>query len=241
MDSSRALALRSLLHGQQVAALATLHKGEPAVSMVPYALLPKGQGFVIHVSQLATHTADMLADPAVALLVVAAPGSAPSPRELPRASVKGRAHPCAPDAPEYAEAREAYLSRFPQSEEMFSFADFSLYIVTVRSVRDAEQEAIRGVDPGCLTHAREIHLQHVGRSGYERMLTDIGITRNDVLNGQGGNDILYNSPGADRFVGGSGADEATGQGTRQGAGEGTCGEGRCEGRPGKEGSSEAGA
>jgi uncharacterized protein YndB with AHSA1/START domain len=135
MDSSRALALRSLLHGQQVASLATLHKGEPAVSMVPYALLPKGQGFVIHVSQLATHTADMLADPAVALLLVAAPGSAPSPLEIPRASVKGRAHPCAPDAPEYPEAREAYLSRFPESEEMFSFADFSLYIVTVSSVR----------------------------------------------------------------------------------------------------------
>lgn len=135
MDSSQALALRSLLHGQQVASLATLHKGEPAVSMVPYALLPRGRGFVVHVSRLATHTADMLAHPVVALLVMALPGSAASPRELPRASVKGRALPCAPDAPEYPEAREAYLSRFPESEEMFSFADFSLYIVTVSSVR----------------------------------------------------------------------------------------------------------
>ena len=52
MDSSRALALRSLLHGQQVAALATLHKGEPAVSMVPYALLPNGQGFVINAEKI---------------------------------------------------------------------------------------------------------------------------------------------------------------------------------------------
>lgn len=135
MDSSQALALQSLLHGQQVAALATLHKGEPAVSMVPYALLPAGGGFVIHVSKLATHTADMLAHPAVALLVVAPPGSAPSARELPRASVRGRAQPCAPDAPGYPEAREAYLSRFPQSEEMFSFADFSLFVVAVNSVR----------------------------------------------------------------------------------------------------------
>lgn len=135
MDSSQAAALRSLLDTQQVASLATLHKGDPAVSMVPYALLPQGRGFVIHVSRLATHTADMLAHSAVALLVVAPPGSAASPRELPRASVQGRAGLCAPDAPEYQEARAAYLSRFPQSEELFSFADFSLHIITVRSVR----------------------------------------------------------------------------------------------------------
>lgn len=89
----------------------------------------------MHVSRLATHTADMSANPAVALLVAAPPGSAASPQELPRASVQGRAAPCAPDSPEYQEARTAYLSRFPQSEELFSFADFSLYIVTVRSVR----------------------------------------------------------------------------------------------------------
>lgn len=135
MDSSQAAALRSLLDGQQVASLATLHKGEPAVSMVPYALLPQGRGFVVHVSKLATHTADMLANPAVALLVVAPPGSAASPRELQRASVQGRTNLCAPDSPEYEEARAVYLSRFPQSEEIFSFADFSLHIITVRSVR----------------------------------------------------------------------------------------------------------
>ena len=28
-----------------------------------------------------------------------------------------------------------YLSRFPRSEEFFAFADFSLFVVTVRSVR----------------------------------------------------------------------------------------------------------
>jgi len=135
MESSQAIALRSLLDSQEVASLATLHKGEPSVSMVPYALLPQGRGFVVHVSRLATHTADMLANSAVALLVVAPPGSAGSPQELQRASVQGRASLCAPDSPEYQEARTVYLSRFPQSEELFSFADFSLYIITVRSVR----------------------------------------------------------------------------------------------------------
>ena len=68
MEPAQARALRQLIESQQVAALATLHRDEPALSMVPYALLPQGRGFVIHVSRLATHTADMLAQPAVAML-----------------------------------------------------------------------------------------------------------------------------------------------------------------------------
>ena len=135
MESSQALALKSLLESQQVASLATLHKEDPAVSMVPYALLPQGRGFVVHVSRLATHTADMLANPAVAVLVMAPPGSAASPQELKRASVHGRARQCASGSTEHSEARGLYLARFPQSEEMFSFADFSLFIIEPRSVR----------------------------------------------------------------------------------------------------------
>ena len=135
MQSAQALALRSLLESQQIASLATLHKGEPAISMVPYALLPRGEGFIVHVSRLATHTADMLAHPSVSLLVVATLGSAASPQELQRASVLGFARQCAVDSPAYSPARAIYVSRFPQSEEMFSFSDFSLFIVEPRSVR----------------------------------------------------------------------------------------------------------
>jgi hypothetical protein len=77
----------------------------------------------------------MLANSAVALLVIAPPGSAASPQELQRASVQGRANACAAGSPGHLEARAVYLSRFPQSEGLFAFADFSLYIITARSVR----------------------------------------------------------------------------------------------------------
>src|ERR1041384_714105 len=135
MEPTQALALRSLLESQQVAALATLHNGEPAISMVPYALLPQGQGFVIHVSRLATHTADMLANPAVGLLVTAPMSASTSPQALPRASMRGKARQVASDSPAYSQARGLSLSRFPQSEEMFTFSDFSLFVIAVRSVR----------------------------------------------------------------------------------------------------------
>ena len=135
MDASEAASLKSLLSKQRVAALATLHKGEPAVSMVPFAVLASGAAFVIHVSRLATHTSDMLDNPAVALLVIASLAETLSPLALPRASIQGRARQCTPESPEYAQARAAYLTKLPEAEELFSFADFSLFIVEPESVR----------------------------------------------------------------------------------------------------------
>lgn len=135
MDASEHATLSKLLTRQPVAALATLHQGEPAVSMVPFALLPSGRGVVIHVSRLATHTADMLAHPGVALLVTAAPGEAPTPLALPRASLQGRARACPPESAEYAGARAAYLAKLPDAQELFSFADFSLFLIDPESLR----------------------------------------------------------------------------------------------------------
>ena len=135
MNAIQAEAMRHLLQRQDVAALGTLHKGEPFVSMVPYALAPGGRGFIIHVSRLATHTRDMETHPGVSLLVMDERSPEVPPQALPRVTVQGEAQPCAPDAPLYAAAKEAYLSRFPNSQEMFGFADFSLFVIVPRSVR----------------------------------------------------------------------------------------------------------
>jgi len=135
MDATESAALLNLLRTQPVASLATLHRGAPAVSMVPFALLPDGTGFVIHVSQLATHTQDMLRNPAVALLVTAPLTAADSPLALPRASVQGQALPCPPDSPGYTQARQAYLAKLPDAEPLFSFGDFSLFVIEPESLR----------------------------------------------------------------------------------------------------------
>ncbi|WP_019915991.1 HugZ family protein [Methyloversatilis discipulorum] len=134
MTPEQAQALRDLLARQPVAALATLHEGEPAVSMVPCALLPDGR-FVIHVSALASHTADMRDHPEVALLITAPLAAGESPLALPRLSVRGRAEVCPVGAPDHDVARAAYLARLPESEELFSFGDFSLFVISVLSAR----------------------------------------------------------------------------------------------------------
>jgi putative heme iron utilization protein len=121
--------LGELVRGRRVAALGTLHEGEPSVSMVPYALLPEGAGFLVHVSGMAAHTADMLAHPRVSLLIVAPDDPATAAQALPRVTVLGRAVPLDRDTPAYAEGRELYLARFPQSATTFGLADFRLFAI----------------------------------------------------------------------------------------------------------------
>jgi putative heme iron utilization protein len=135
MSSPKAQAMRQLLQRQEIAALGTLHNGEPFVSMVPYALVPEGGGFVIHVSRLATHTKDMENHPGVSLLVMDERTPEVPPQAVARVTVQGEARPCPPDAPLHAAARAAYLARFPASQEMFGFADFSLFVIVPRSLR----------------------------------------------------------------------------------------------------------
>lgn len=135
MEPTHAQTLRDLLRTQQVAALGTLHQGQPYVSMVPFALRPGATDFIIHVSQLATHTKDMLASPQVSLLVIAPPAAGVMAQELARITVQGEAVRVARGTPGHAAAKAAYLARFPQSEMMFGFADFSLFAIEPDSIR----------------------------------------------------------------------------------------------------------
>ncbi|MDL2718805.1 MAG: pyridoxamine 5'-phosphate oxidase family protein [Acidobacteriota bacterium] len=135
MNVAQSQALRQLLQGQRIASLGTLHGGEPYVSMIPFALLPSGAGFVAHVSHLASHTKDMLESPRVSLMVVAPITPDKPPQATARATVQGRAEQIADSDPGYAAAREAYLATFPQSVDMFELADFSLFAIRPLSIR----------------------------------------------------------------------------------------------------------
>lgn len=134
MNPDLANVLRSVLETQRIASLGTLHQGEPYVSMVPFALLPGGV-FVIHVSALAAHTQDMLASPRVSLLVIAPPDGQTAAQAVARVTIQADAEPLDDSLPEHAEARAAYLARFPQSVQTFELSDFSLFALRPRSLR----------------------------------------------------------------------------------------------------------
>lgn len=103
--------------------------------MVPFAILPGGAGFVIHVSALASHTRDMQESPDISLLVIAPNDPEVSPQSTPRVTVQGRALALEESGPGHAMAKEAYLARFPQSALTFGLADFSLFAIRPRAIR----------------------------------------------------------------------------------------------------------
>jgi hypothetical protein len=135
MDPSIAPALRALLKTQRIASLGTLHEGEPHVSMVPFAVLPRGPDFVIHVSTLAAHTGDMLANARASLLVIAAEEEGIAPQARARITIQGEALQIPHASAIYPEAREAYVRRFPESAQTFALTDFSLFAIHPRLCR----------------------------------------------------------------------------------------------------------
>ena len=116
------------------AALGTLHQGVPFVSMVPYAVARDGS-FILHVSRLAAHTLDMLDNPEVSLLITESEASEKMPQALARVTVEGRAEMLDRNSERNTDAREVYLSRFPDAAPLFEFSDFNIFIVRPMSAR----------------------------------------------------------------------------------------------------------
>lgn len=137
MKPENAILLRSLLETRPVAALGTLHDGQPLVSMVPFAVFRAegAAGFLIHVSGLSAHTRDMVAHPQVSLMIVESEDEAETPLAMARVSIACEAVAVAHDAPEYGEIARTYLSKFPEAEPLLSFTDFHFFLLVPRSAR----------------------------------------------------------------------------------------------------------
>ncbi|WP_291270370.1 pyridoxamine 5'-phosphate oxidase family protein [Geothrix sp.] len=126
MEPTTEAMLEALL-AMPIASLGTLHEGAPFVSMVPVVAAPDGSGFLIHVSRLAQHTRDLVADARMSLLFTAPLEENPDPLALPRVTLQGAAEAISADSGEYDSAAEAYLARFPQAELTLGLGDFSFF------------------------------------------------------------------------------------------------------------------
>ena len=128
--------LRALLDARRVAALGTIgDDGRPLVSMVPYAVERALGCFVIHVSDLAAHTHNLLARPHVSLLVMQGEVEGEPVHALPRVSFDGTARVPQREGAEWQACRAAYLARFPDAEPMTQFGDFRFVAVEVAGAR----------------------------------------------------------------------------------------------------------
>lgn len=135
-ESRLTQALRTLLTTQRVAALGTLDAdGMPFVSMVPYALDQLSAHLVIHISGLAAHTRNLQATPRVSLLVMQAEVAGAPVHALPRVTLDGLATELELHSTAWAEARTAYLARFPEAEPMTQLGDFMFVKIQILGAR----------------------------------------------------------------------------------------------------------
>ena len=135
LDPSTASLLATLLNSQRTAALGTLRQGAPLVSMVLYLPAEDFSAFHLHVSRLAWHTQDMLADARVSLSIAATDEGTRNPQTLERVSLRGEATALPNGTAEHAALKAAWLERYPESEINFELADFAFFRLVPRDAR----------------------------------------------------------------------------------------------------------
>jgi heme iron utilization protein len=135
MDRQAEQTLAQLIRLARIAALGTLHAGEPNLAMVAYAFAKDFSAFYIHVSKLGKHTTDMLDDPRVSLLITETDDRRPDPQTLARLSIRGIAEILPRTDPDYAEIKAIYLARFPEAEQFFQLGDFNIWQIQPKGGR----------------------------------------------------------------------------------------------------------
>jgi len=140
MDPTLIQEIKALLRRRRWAALAVLDgDGAPAASMVAYAFDEATEGLILHLSRLAAHTRQILAQPRIALVVgdpdCATDQAVSDPQLLARVSLNGLIHPIDRASADYMAARAAYLARLPTAEQLFALGDFQLFRFRPESLR----------------------------------------------------------------------------------------------------------
>ena len=135
MDEQSERTLARLIRETRLAALGTLHEGEPNLAMVAYSFADDFSTFYIHVSRLGKHTTDMENDPRVSLLIAETDDRRADPQTLARVSLRGVAEILPRTDPSYPQVKQNYLARFPEAEQLFSLGDFNLWKITPKGGR----------------------------------------------------------------------------------------------------------
>ena len=135
MDKQSEQTLAKLIRETRIAALGTLHGGEPNLAMVAYSFAEDFSAFYIHVSRLGKHTAGMEADPRVSLLITETDDRRADPQTLARVSIRGTAEILPRTEPGYAQVKKNYLERFPEAEQLFQLGDFNIWKIIPKGGR----------------------------------------------------------------------------------------------------------
>ena len=135
MDADARRSLSRLVRGTRVAALGTLRKGAPNVSMVAYMPAQDFATVWMRLSRLAWHTQDLAVDARVSLSICETDDGRVDPQTLARVTLRADAAQIRADDPEAVPLKAAWLERFPASAMTFELADFAFWQIVPRDAR----------------------------------------------------------------------------------------------------------
>jgi putative heme iron utilization protein len=135
MDPDSKTTLAGLIRTRRIAALGTLRKGEPMVTMVMFVPAADFSEFYIHTSRLAMHTQNILKHPEVSLMICESEQEGEDPQTLARVSIAGTATMVAVTHEHYDLAKRLYLEKYPAASFNFQLGDFAIYAIRTRSAR----------------------------------------------------------------------------------------------------------
>ena len=118
--------LAALIADHRQAALATLADGAPYTAMAAYVPEPDGSAFLVHLSDLSPHKAQLRADPRCSLLIFEPDDGRREILAHRRLSLSCRAELLPRGTPAYEAAKASYLARLPGHQLMFTLPDFDL-------------------------------------------------------------------------------------------------------------------
>ena len=128
--------IATMLKQHRWAALATVDgEGLPAASMVAYALDDERGCLYLHLSGLAAHTKELLKQPVAGIVISERDAGEDDPQQLARLSLRIRCEELARESAGYLSAKECYLKRLPDAEQLFGFADFKLFQARIEGAR----------------------------------------------------------------------------------------------------------
>jgi putative heme iron utilization protein len=127
--------LNALFTGQRVLSLAlTLPpEGHAYAGLLPF-IMDRGRvAFMVRASKLARHSRGLVAGAKVCVLIHETDDASKDPLQLQRVTLECDVEPLAADTPEWTDARDRYLARFPSAELTMGLTDFRLYRLVPQS------------------------------------------------------------------------------------------------------------
>ena len=127
MEPEELRLIKKLLSETRVLSLGVLVDGKPHVGLLPFVVAEDCCSALIHASQLARHSRGLQPGSPFSALIHACDEGVEDALQVPRVTISGVVQLVAQADSDFEASRQAYIDRFPSSEQTFYLGDFNLY------------------------------------------------------------------------------------------------------------------